>query len=121
MESPAWLPREVKLSTSQVPVSGTPAGVPAGAPLVPVPVAATPTSDSPSGAASDSMQEPSQVKFANAPSHVVPVPSFTYNVPSNANMSSGGTQQSSPSSVSTNIYCFPHPSCRMRNIIFIFL
>lgn len=109
MASPAWLPQEVKPSMSQSPVSVSPASSASTQTSASLVSSVGPhTSNSSGGSTTDSIQEPLQAKFSNAPSFAVPTPSFSYRVPPNANISFGASQQSSPGSVSANLLM---PSC----------
>lgn len=104
MASPAWLPQEVKPSVSQSPVSVSPAGGTSTQTSASLASSVGPhTSNSSGGSTTDSIQEPLQANFSNAPSFAVPTPSFSYGVPPNANISFGASQQSSPGSVSINL------------------
>ncbi|KAM1846586.1 hypothetical protein ACFX14_010981 [Malus domestica] len=94
MASPASLPQEVKPSVSVSPAGGASTQTAAS----PASSVGPTTSNSPCGSVNDSVQEPLQIKFGNAPTFAVPAPSFSYNVPPNANISFGTSQQSSPSS-----------------------
>ncbi|XP_048428823.1 pre-mRNA-processing protein 40C-like isoform X2 [Pyrus x bretschneideri] len=94
MASPASLPQEVKPSVSVSPAGGASTQTAAS----PASSVGPTTSNSQCGSVNDSVQEPLQNKFGNAPSFAVPAPSFSYSVPPNANISFGTPQQSSPSS-----------------------
>ncbi|KAM1540942.1 hypothetical protein PS1_010930 [Malus domestica] len=94
MASPASLPQEVKPSVSVSPAGGASTQTAAS----PASSVGPTTSNSPCGSVNDSVQEPLQIKSGNAPTFAVPAPSFSYNVPPNANISFGTSQQSSPSS-----------------------
>lgn len=79
MATPAWLQQEVE-----------PAAVSASAPS---PAATAPASADASGCVGDSKPEPAQAKFANAPGFVVPAPSFSYTVLSNASAAPAAPNQ----------------------------
>lgn len=102
MASPAWLTQEMQPPTSQAPVSGLPIGVPSSSgPSTPVAAASAPGAGTPG-----LMQGPAaQARYANAPSFVIPAPSFSYGVLPNAPTPSGSLQQSASSSVSIDLFC----------------
>ncbi|KAF8021721.1 hypothetical protein BT93_G2001 [Corymbia citriodora subsp. variegata] len=79
MAAPAWLQQEVEPATVSV--------------SAPSPAATAPASMDGSAGANDSKPEPAQAKFANAPGFVVPVPSFSYTVLSNASMAPAAPNQ----------------------------
>ncbi|KAM1721186.1 hypothetical protein TB2_022310 [Malus domestica] len=94
MASPASLPQEVKPYVSVSPAGGASTQTATS----PASSVGPTTSNSPCGYVNDSVQEPLQTKFGNAPSFTIPAPSFSYNVPHNANISFGTSHQLSPSS-----------------------
>ncbi|KAM1724577.1 hypothetical protein ACFX11_023013 [Malus domestica] len=94
MASPASLPQEVKPYVSVSPAGGASTQTAAS----PASSVGPTTSNSPCGYVNDSVQEPLQTKFGNAPNFTVPAPSLSYNVPHNANISFGTSHQLSPSS-----------------------
>lgn len=69
MASPAWLPQEVQLSTSQAPVSAKSSHTPAED---------IPTSKGPTGSSSDSTRESLQAASLTAPGYAVPALPFSY-------------------------------------------
>lgn len=99
MATPAWLQQEVQ-------PAAPPAAVSAGAP--------PPEAMDVSACANDSKPEPAQAKFANAPGFVVPAPSFSYTVLSNASAAPAAPNQARTTSLygvflsavfSVRIYC----------------
>ncbi|OVA12114.1 WW domain [Macleaya cordata] len=110
MASPAWLSQDVQSpmpgATQQAqvlgplpPVSGPSTTLASPTAVTPAPVAGSSTPKGSSGTPSDAKQESPQAKFVPAPGYVVPAPSFSYNVVSKANTTSGSSQQSSAAPV----------------------
>ncbi|KVH95776.1 FF domain-containing protein [Cynara cardunculus var. scolymus] len=117
MEPPAWLPKEVQTSTSQVAGSDPPVEGKSSPPSTPTvacaSVAAKSTLKDGDTVSTDSMHGSDPANRANSHGYAASTPSFSYNVPQNANTTSESSRQSSSNTAMINSpgsSSFPKPS-----------
>ena len=107
MEPPAWLPKEVQTSTSQVSGSDPPVEGKSSPPSTPTVACASivgkPTLKDGDTVSTDSMHDSDPENRANSHGYAASTPSFSYNVPPNANTTSENPRQSSASTVSGSL------------------
>lgn len=115
MEPPAWLPKEVQTSTSQVSGSDPPVEGKSSPPSTPTVACASvvgkPTLKDGDTVSTDS-HDSDPANRANSHGYVASTPSFSYNVPPNANTASESPRQSSSTAMinSPGSSSFPKPS-----------